>query len=684
MGLTLVPPRADPYFDRVPVRRRMADRLAACREVGRPCLLNVHGPAGFGVSCLAYQFYKDNENTIDGPLIWLPGRRSDGGPTPLGELLALALPVLGVAEADLPASDAARLLSWQVACRDRSFMLVIDDLDSVPELLNLIPNDAPRAVVVATSPYERRELRQQRPDFRAFRSDRLPDDVVYDLFRHVLADDADSIEDATLRQLAASCHGVPLHATVLAAQLAGRPRLADRYLRRLGRDELDPAALDDERRLARWLEIAYESLTEEETAAHRRLASLPWSSFPAGAAAAALGLAAEPAEDLLDELVERNLLEFTAADRYEFHQSIRDHARRGTEIDLLTRSELIVRTVNWYVRAALPLARALSDRWWVDSVWEQLTRYCGEQVPTPSRDEALGWLDRELPNLAIAVKSAKDHSQPSLAWMLCVAMWPYLHEHGYYDLWLDTHRVGLEAARESGSTEGVLQVCLQLAGGYLALGELDRAEECCQEALAVARSLGHRIGEQSALEWLGKVAAAREEPQRALARYEESWQVVENASDTEIEPAQRERAKATLRLQRTRAYRRLSEWDTAIGEATAAREYFDAEGERRDGDGDRQNRGKCRYELGRALLGSGDAPAAVAALDGAAELFTADNARRLAADANRLLGQAAAVAGDRDRAVTAYRAALKYYDSVGDPATDEVREALRKLSPEAE
>ncbi len=673
MGLAYTPPLAEPFYGRQDILGPMRELLDQQWAQGRPCRMYVHGLEGLGVSSLVAQFAKNNRTVIDGILIWLSGRRPDGSAVPIGELTGQALRALGVPAADQGASDFDRTNAYQNVSRIRSFMLVVDNLVHPEQILSLVPPDGPRAIVVATTQLERRALKKE--GFRGFAPQQLTATESLALFRDDLRDTAAQLTEATLRQLAGACGGFPLLIKVLAAQIEGRARVAERLLADLAGSKLTLLALDDERRIANCLDFTYANLDAEHQRAYRFLALIPGADFGIEAAAVALDTDPDSAGRIVDDLVDFHLLDFRDPMRYGFHDVVRDDARhRGAASDTAeVRREVIARVTTRSLRTALPCAMALSDRWWVDSVSDLLHRWFGDDVPVVTRPQALAWFDRESAGLAAGLRLAHQHGLHELAWQGCVALFKYLHLYGYYDQWLDTHRDGLASARAAGDLPGVMQVSSQLGAAQLVLGDLTAARECFETSLAAALDLGHALGEQSALEWLGKVAAAGGQAELAEDFYRRSWDVTERATEQQISAAQQARVFALLRLQRARLWVALARWDEARAAAAAACEYFDTRHKEID------NRAKCLTTLGRAMLGAGDAHEAVAVLSEAAELFGKDDARRLHADARSWLGDALAAAGQPERAAQVFRQVVDYYDEVGSDKSEPIRHRLAGL-----
>lgn len=673
MSIALVPPLAVPYVARARVRRDMLAFLEQCRGEQRVCLMNLHGLEGLGVSCLATQFHRDNARLIDGGLIWLAGRTSDGRAAPPAELLGRLLKELGVPEAEQGASEAERATAFRRLAARHSGMIVIDDLAAKEQVVHLLSVDAPGLVIVVTTPFERRDLIAE--GFRAFTPEFLVPDDARELIRAQLGETADAIAPGILEQLVGQCGGIPLLIKIVAAALRGRAHIAEALLAELVDARLDVLELDDERRMSRFFDVTYGSLPTELAEAYRHLALLPGTDFGAGAAAAALERRGSGVLLLLERLVSHNLLVSPTPGRYAFHPVVRGDARaRALAADNETvRDTVVAEALTWYVREALPRAASLSGRWWADSVTDLLRRWYGEQWPTFSRAEAMSWFDVEVDNLVAVVTVAPKHGLAELAPPTCVASWKYLHVHRRYDAWIDTHREALSVARDSNDLGAVMQLSSQLGAGYLALGETSSARELFDESHEAARALDHPLGQQSAMEWKGKVAAAEGDHGEARRWFRLSWEFTEAAGER-IDAAQRERIFALLGLQTARSAVARQEWLRAADEIGSAARFFDSQDDETD------NQAKCRVVLGQAQLGLGDAALAASTLGDAVDLFGRESALRSEAEARVLFAKALAAADDSDRAVEEYQRALTYLDQVGNPAVDEVRQALSALA----
>jgi tetratricopeptide (TPR) repeat protein len=154
-----------------------------------------------------------------------------------------------------------------------------------------------------------------------------------------------------------------------------------------------------------------------------------------------------------------------------------------------------------------------------------------------TRQEALCWLDIELPNLVAAVTFADYTSHPAHTRDLTLALAAYFALRKHWDSWINTHKLALGALRNLGDRYGEGQVLNNLGAAYRELRRYDEAIACHQQALSILRDIGDQHGEGQVLNNLG--AAYRE-----LRRYDEArncwrealnlWKGLHDPSATEV------------------------------------------------------------------------------------------------------------------------------------------------------
>ncbi len=149
-------------------------------------------------------------------------------------------------------------------------------------------------------------------------------------------------------------------------------------------------------------------------------------------------------------------------------------------------------------------------------------------------DEALGWLEQELPNLASAVRFAADHGYPAMAWQIVDALWPLFLRRGHYRERLELDQVGLAAARASGDATAEAKMLNRFGLALIKLGRLDEAAGCFRQALAIWRGAGSDYRVASSLRRLGLIERARNRTERALALFMRALDGVRVAGDREL------------------------------------------------------------------------------------------------------------------------------------------------------
>lgn len=669
MGAVFGPRRAVPFLNRVGAREEMRRLLVTRRAEERACLLFVHGPEGMGRASLASEFFHEDPSAFDS-YIEVVARQPDGRLVQQGEMLGQALRGLGLADTDQAGSDAARSDAFQRLSTGKRFLMVVKDVASAEQVTRLIPAAAPDAAVVVTTRTMLRELLHH--DFADIPLGKLPQAESRQLLAMCLDGTADKIAVKTLHELADLCDGFPLLIRILAAQLARRPRTAARFVGDLRTSATALLSMDYSQRMTRFLDLAYEFLVRDLQVAYRRLALLPGPSFSAGAAAIALDTEVTNVERLLDDLVDTNLLVFDEeSDRYSFYRIVRADARRRARLvdGAETCRSAISRVTAWYLDQAVPRDAALAKRWRVGPVFE---RHAVTRAQPVGRADAARWFDAEWPSLADCVGMAHEEGLHDIAWQTCVVLFKYLHLHGHYDSWLDTHRLGVLSAEASGDIAGIMQVTSQRGAAHLAVGDRESARADFVVSLEAAARIGHVLGEQSAQEWLGKVAAEAGDVDSAVAYYDESEAVIRHAREA-IDAEQQERMRALLSLHRARLSLFRNAWEKAAVTAADALRYFES-GDESD------NEAKCLLVLGKAAYALGETAEAVRRFEGAADLFGRDNARRAQADALRWLGDALVAAGRAHEAALAYRRAQEIFVSLGDSAADLVADRLGALT----
>ncbi|MFG3288760.1 tetratricopeptide repeat protein [Streptomyces sp. NPDC048179] len=518
------------------------DRLrSALRGGPAPLIAVISGPAGIGKTTLARRWLLgQTESCPDGQLYAdLRGHSLDGPARP-GELLTGLLRALG--HERIPAELAEKTALWRSVTTGTRIALLLDGARSAAQVRPLLPA-ATASLTVVTSRNRLTGLGLEGAAFVA-----LPalgtGEAVELLSRRVGADRVRREPEAALA-MAKACAGLPLAVCVAGARAAARPRqplavLAGALGGDTGGNPLDALRVEGESALRAALQESYHLLTPEAAVGYRRssLAQVPVLTPPV--VAAACGTGPDETDRLLDDLVEANLVEDLGPDpvtglaRYRYHDLLRVHARERAlaEEPAAERDAVVRRVVDFHLAAATAAETLLTPS------HRTLRRdYASTPPPAPFADAAgaLAWLDAERAHLMAVLRTAAARGWHAAAWQLADALWPLVLRLRPYDLWIEAHEIGLEAARRDRDPAGISRMLTSGGAGLRNVGRYEEALARFDEALRAARAHpdagpdpAARRAEAQALHGLGqthrlagRLTEARDRFTEALALREE-------------------------------------------------------------------------------------------------------------------------------------------------------------------
>jgi tetratricopeptide (TPR) repeat protein len=248
-------------------------------------------------------------------------------------------------------------------------------------------------------------------------------------------------------------------------------------------------------------------------------------------------------------------------------------------------------------------------------------RYAGtvELAGAEDRRTILEELETRRETLLEAVLLTEKYQLDDLTWQVCEALWGLYHLHGPYEDWRRTHEIGLRAALRLGDQRVVMRMASQLGSAYLGLREYEKADVCFERSYEAAKQVSGpegRTGEQSALEWRGKIAAKLGQGDQARQFYDKS-----EAAARLAPAAEQPRMIALLELQRARLCVGLQCPDDGLRHVTKAKEYF-------DGTAEEDNKAKAWHVLGSALAGLKRYQESEDALFAALDIFGREGSKR--------------------------------------------------------
>lgn len=596
-----LPPATRDFVDRERARRQLT-REATRPAGGRPRVALLHGPPGIGTSATAlywgaeqFERYPDGRFHLD-----LRGAAGQHGPEPAAVLASL-LRKMGVAQ--LPAGEVRRQELYRELTAGRRALIVVDHASSAAQVRALVPATPEVFLLVVASgpPFALEAERIAVPPLSR-------SDAVKMLRRAVGTEEVARVK----RQLPAVLEHCAGNAFALKAA-------ASRLL-----SEESPVPDEGESTMAQHpvrgvVQAACRALRPEAARLCRLTALGDWPLIDARLAGWADGTARAEAGAMLEEAVERQLLDPAGDGRYRFRPEVRRclEESAGPEHGIAECAAAVSRTLDGLLDRALHAAHATLPQSW------RTEPAPGPHEPFPDETAGLQALVHDRENLVRAVLVADAYQHHETALRLARALWPLQLKAGHRDEVLPALRLAARRAVEQypGSrTAGALQ--FQLAH---CLGELERweeAEEAARRAVDAEHTAGHTRGEASSVELLGLLRLYELRPEEAYERFIEAERIYRRIAPGEEGAEDLPRALALIERHQGRALRGMAEWDRARARLEAARDSFAALG-------DAYNRARTLTDLAETLLLAGDTAGARTEIARAEQLLSPEAAVHL-------------------------------------------------------
>jgi DNA-binding SARP family transcriptional activator/tetratricopeptide (TPR) repeat protein len=627
--------------------RRLAGQSGQSMGTAVP-VVAISGQPGVGKSALANRVgHLVRAGFPDGQLhVTLRGTQER--PEDPAKALVRMIAALGPPTAMIPEDLDERTRLYRTLTAERRVLVVLDDAATAAQVRPLLPG-GPGCGVIVTSRGGLADL----AGAHHVRLDVLLGDEALALLAATAGPQRVAAEPEAAQRLLELCGRLPLAVRIAGAKLASRPhwslgklaeRLADQH-RRL--DELRVGDLE----VRASLELSFRGLDPEADAAARRLALLDAPDFPAWVAACVLATPVAAAEDLIDRLMERQILQYAGPDgtgypRFRFHDLIQLYLReraRAHDAEPVRQSAVTAGLQAW-LRYGLVAMRHLPDK-----QFPGLEREVPAAAPLDPTIRAmavtdpLGWYEAESDALLAAVRQAYDWELDELCTGLAHVVSPYLEMRTPVDVWRSVTDLASRAADRAADTRLRALAALHCSRAdehhaiYSAAGH-------AKDALALFERLDDDLGTAHALNrltylngYLGRVTDAQATAERALALADQVG-------------SQWCRARALQHLGTIAwEYGRLDESERHLTEAISL--YGECGGP--------SSQAHAMKALGRVYVSGGDAPGAIrqltAALSVYRELRNPIGEVLALADltkAHQANGQAAEAAADAEEALT--------------------------------
>ena len=577
-------------------------------------------------------------------------------PADPAEVLAWFLRALGAEPAQIPLEEEERAAHFRTRLTGKRVLIVLDDARDAAQVRPLLPGSASAAVLVTA--------RRRMPELAGsmvLDLDVLPQDEARTLFVLVVGEDRAIAEPAATDDVLAACAGLPLAIRIGGARLAARgswtvrtlaDRLADER-RRL--DELRVGNLA----VRASFEVSFASLPGSEAPggvdparAFRLLGLWTGRSVSLAAAAALLGEDEYPAADALDVLVDANLLESRAPDRFRFHDLLRVYAadRARTQETEEAREVAIARVLTWYshsIEAAAAMISAHHPRVPLGPVPDAV-----HPLEFATLETALAWCEAERAGLIAATRLAATSGFHEIAWKLPAAAMSFYYRRSYWGDWVTTHQIGLASARAIADRLGEAWMLNSLGMAY-GVQRMEEAVGCFEQALSIYRELGDERGEARAA---NNVAQAYVD----LRRFEDAFSAAQRSLAIQRLQGNRYLEGVTLGIL-GRASRELERYEAAIGHLEEALAIFRELGQQY-GEAD------SLTDLGDAYLCLNQVEEAIARLRESLAIHREIGDVHGEAATLRLLGLAVHRTGDPAQARDLIAEAVRLFEDRGDQA----------------
>ena len=635
-------------LDELAVLKQATATVPGAPGTAEAVICAIDGMGGVGKSALAVHLahlladrYPDGQLFID-----LHGYTQGHAPREAGDALEVLLRALGVPPGRIARDPEERAAVYRERLAGTRTLIVLDNASSESQVVPLLPG-SPGCLVLVTS----RKRLKALDDAHCLSLEPLPPADAFALFRASAGHGRTVLDGPAVEEIVALCGQLPLAVRIAAALLRHRPTWGPRHLAQLLGDEHHriKALSDGERDLEAVFSLSYGGLTAAQQRAFQQLSLLPGPDVDAYAAAALFDESLRTTARLLEELVDHNLLSQPVADRYQFHDLIRIHARsRAEEAPPRQRDAALGRVLGYYLGTACSADKHLARRTVpAPTTVDAPPRH---QPPITNREAAASWVRAELPNLVASVDLARGLGRRRHVVGMSAALHGYLYVEGPWTYAVTLHSEAAEDASRCGDILGQATALHGLGRMHRMLGDYPAATAAHREALDLYERLDHRLGQANALDSLGRIcwltaeyADARANLQRALEMFEEVGDVLGQAGALN----------GIGRVcQVTGPYK-----DAINAHELALRLCRQA--------GDPIAQATALNDLGRAVGRTGDLTAAADMQEAALHLYR--NARHRIGIANALsdIGRIRHRSGEDEAAVTAHRRALTLYREMG-------------------
>jgi tetratricopeptide (TPR) repeat protein len=539
-----------------------------------------------------------------------------------GEALEILMTMLGLPGEQIPTQVDERVARWRAELAGRRALIVLDNAASPEQVQPLLPGQS-GCLVLITSRVRLIGLDGVSP----LTLDTMKPADAIQLFMLIAGVDRATAEPGPVAAVALRCGYLPLAIRLVASWLRHHPAKSVEYiLDRLTRT-LSP--------ISTALQLSYRDLNHDQQLMFRRLGLHPGQTFTPETAAVLADVELDRAQELLDELYDRNLIEEPQSNRYRFHDLTRDYAHnlvnnRDPEFDRRTAA---ARLFDYYI----------------DTVLQQ------------QRMQEYSWFDDELPELLSCAHYAVAHGEAGYAWRLPQALAVVLQLRGLYRQARILHVGALEAACEHRDKRAQAAIHIDLSIVDREANDRRSALSHCVESLRLYEECGDEHGQANANAEFGVVYGEIGDYRNAQERLAEALNLYVKLGN--------EIGQGNVHLALGVLYREMGDYHQADAHLKRALDLYG---------GSRHGQADTYLDLGILAKLTGSYSKARDDLVTALRFYTELGSQQGEATVHTELGDLCDLVGDRTGALRHWQQASALYADMGSGNLESVQERLRK------
>ncbi|MEU1836508.1 AfsR/SARP family transcriptional regulator [Micromonospora chersina] len=500
-GANWLPRVVTDFVGRREVVDRMLDEIAAGDEAG-PVVRVIDGMAGCGKTTLAVHLAKRLADRFPGGQLFIDlGGHAQGAPVHPASALVTLLRQLGLSAGRIPGDLPERIEMWRREIALRKVVVVLDNAADSAQVEPLLPI-AGRAVVLVTSRRRLLALTERPPVSLSVLSE--PDALA--LLRALVGERRVEADPDGASEVVHICGGLPLAIRLAGTRLAHRPAwsMSDMVRRLAGKPAFLPRLQAEARTVVEAFAASYEPLGDLAKRVFRSFGLAAGNHLDTAMVGALTGLPLDQAAELVDELVDRHLVEEIADGRYRLHDLMRQYAYElSLQADSApARKAAVEGLLDHLLHSVVVASASIEEKRLVDLHLRLKAPLRPDLLPARLPGD-LEWLEEQRLNLAALVRQATREGHEALAWRLARAAWRFFYMRSYFDDISATHGEGLVAARRTRDRHAVALMHNYLASACVRTGAYQEASAHLHEVVSIRAKLGDVEGTDRARVNLG-------------------------------------------------------------------------------------------------------------------------------------------------------------------------------------